>query len=1219
MKTIQQQQTAMTNPVTAVGDIVIGGASGAPSKLVVPTVDSYLSVDSNNPKWGNGVTDENTKLLIRNSLTDSSFSNKTLTISGTFPPIVNPNGGPFGGPCIYFNGSTNSFINAGNVPDFDLTKNDFTIDLWFKCNVVNVLQTILAKATNSGSSTNSCISIYVQATGYIGAWIGNGTTGATTITSADKLLIANTWYHLALTRQGNVFSLYINGTLVKNATYTTFGNGSAPLIVGANDGTVPTVFSGYMSDIRVSSVCRWTTNFAPPTASYSLNVANPMTMAGDIVVAGSGAEPVAVRATNINQNIVVGKTVVAQDSYSDGYTKLLMHMDGVQGQSSFVDVNENTITTGGTPIISTAKSVFGSGSLYLDGNTYLLVNPKNVSDFSFPPGTDFTIDFWLWPTALNVAVIDFRTGTKSFALYTYTNNSMMLYRDNVVASTTANNTLTLNAWNHFALIRYAGNIMMYLNGVQSGAILSDTLDYVCLSNRPVIGASGPDYTQKFPGYIDELRISKGIARWTSNFVPPTSAYGGAQVLQNPMNATGDLMFQNYGTVAKLGVSKGKSVLSNGQELTISDPIVGSSGIDGYTKLVINGFAPTTDIATSKTITNTAVTVDNTNTVLGQGSMLFNGTTSYLNLVNSNDFNFGSSDFTIDFRMRLTTLSVRNPVVSFSTDSIFTMVVETNNKMSYIVPFTPLGWANRYGSTTFAINTWYHVAFVRKGSEIFGFVNGALDYYESGIGGSISPGATTLFIGKHPVGWFINGNISEFRVSTGVARWTTTFVPPTTVYGTGSTLLNPMTAQGDIVVGGVNGIPTKLINSSGKNSVLLNNGQRTDYVGAVVEGLGETDTYTKLLLHFDGNSVDSSGTNKVVNTVGSPTYSSAISKFGGSSIYINSASNYLAIPYTSDLDFGTNDFTIDMWCYTDGSAGGTYKTLFLKGDDATDFGSPRIDGYNGVFTIRFANNAGTAWGNEITTSAYSNNVWNHLAVVRSGTNLYAFINGVLSGSTTYSGAMYPFSSTGIRIGNMGTEFWNGYIDELRISNGIARWTSNFVPPTSTAVVRQSPNPQQLIIGSVDAKGRGTINAQAVYANGGTPTCYPLEYYLTGSVDKDFWYPTKEIVPGAPEAVDELGNVIPGVPEQVIYSGNPGLDKYLARIADNDNPNEIVNFVRHWRTKGHLTALPNKDKYVEENRPSTDGYVQRLLETIDLFAIHIKELKSRINAVSQRIGE
>lgn len=210
----------------------------------------------------------------------------------------------------------------------------------------------------------------------------------------------------------------------------------------------------------------------------------------------------------------------------DQYTKLLLHMD----DNNFIDKCGNTITNNGVTLYTTTK-VFGVGCAYFNGSGDLSVT--NSNDFEF--GTnDFTIDTWIniktLPTSGTDVIYDKRdtiSSSKGIAIGIGTSGNLKLYA-------TSNNTswdiinyissevLSLNQWHHITYIRYGNNFYAGINGVLT-YITSSTLSIATNTNNPHIGGLVGS-SNKFKGYIDEFRISKGIARWTTNFTPPVSPY-----------------------------------------------------------------------------------------------------------------------------------------------------------------------------------------------------------------------------------------------------------------------------------------------------------------------------------------------------------------------------------------------------------------------------------------------------------------------------------------------------------------------------------------------------------------------------------------------------------------------------------------------------------------------------------------------------------------------
>lgn len=203
-----------------------------------------------------------------------------------------------------------------------------------------------------------------------------------------------------------------------------------------------------------------------------------------------------------------------------------------------------------------------------------------------------------------------------------------------------------------------------------------------------------------------------------------------------------------------------------------------------------------------------------------------------------------------------------------------------------------------------------------------------------------------------------------------------------------------------------------------------------------------DIYTKLLLHMDGADNGTTFTDEAGHTltpVGNACTKTAVKKFGSASAYFDGNGDYITSPASDDFAFGTGQFTVDMWIrfHTVKS----YNEFFRM---ATDFNTGRfVLWFNGTLLQAVAGG-----GNSPTTISWTPtaNQWYHLAVSRdSSNNQRIFIDGELIGSAVSNN---NYSQSGITLGyGYDSSWFDGEIDELRISNGIARWVGNFTPPTS----------------------------------------------------------------------------------------------------------------------------------------------------------------------------
>lgn len=206
-----------------------------------------------------------------------------------------------------------------------------------------------------------------------------------------------------------------------------------------------------------------------------------------------------------------------------------------------------------------------------------------------------------------------------------------------------------------------------------------------------------------------------------------------------------------------------------------------------------------------------------------------------------------------------------------------------------------------------------------------------------------------------------------------------------------------------------------------------------------------DGYTVSLLHFDEGLTDEAG--KVWQGRNGAEVSTSQAKFGGKSLSLNGITGYLTSTESNDFDLTAVDFTIDWWEYrTSITERGMAASI---GTDADDYHGMLVgfikDGYVN-FNCSFT---GNTWGLDLFKLGTPDlNKWNHFAIVRSGDVFYGFKNGKLTTTATRAGHIVNGCNIA-RIGNWNYVYtapfyFQGYIDEFRISKGIARWTKDFDP-------------------------------------------------------------------------------------------------------------------------------------------------------------------------------
>ena len=376
------------------------------------------------------------------------------------------------GGSAYFNGSTD-YLTAPSSSSYAFGTTG-TIEAWVYLTAYNINQRICD--INSGGST---LDAYITTSGFIGAYGGI----FTTTTGAIAL---NTWAHVAIVLTSGVPKVYVNG-VSQTLTGTTSGiniSSTGTLYIANYYLSTTYIFSGYMEDFRVTNTAVYSANFTPPTA--------PLT--------------------------AISGTVILLNYVNAGiYDNAMM----------------NDLITVGSAQISTSVKKYGSGSLSFNGSTGYLQS-QTGQNFIFYTG-NWTIECWFYITSsVNYQTIyavsdDQSTGTNEISARFDGSNNMLFYvyaNGSYVVNGGAgtSSALSLNTWYHHALVRNGTNISCYLNGVNtSSTTISSSITINGQTMNCIVGSNVPSLLRFFNGYIDDFRITKGYARYTSNFTPPTQA------------------------------------------------------------------------------------------------------------------------------------------------------------------------------------------------------------------------------------------------------------------------------------------------------------------------------------------------------------------------------------------------------------------------------------------------------------------------------------------------------------------------------------------------------------------------------------------------------------------------------------------------------------------------------------------------------------------------
>lgn len=207
-------------------------------------------------------------------------------------------------------------------------------------------------------------------------------------------------------------------------------------------------------------------------------------------------------------------------------------------------------------------------------------------------------------------------------------------------------------------------------------------------------------------------------------------------------------------------------------------------------------------------------------------------------------------------------------------------------------------------------------------------------------------------------------------------------------------------------------------------------------------IAAADSYTKLLIH--GNAI-ADATGKTATAVGTAAVTTAQYKFSsvGASIVLDGNSDYLTFADSTDWDLFGGDMTMD--CFVRFNAVNQVSPFCAQYIDANNLWYFEYHPVYGLVVGEYVSGVGTyaycGWSPSI-------NTWYHVAVVKSGSSCYLFIDGVSQTLVAFTGWTNTSFASTLRVGyNQDTGLYlNGWLSEVRISKGIARWTANFTPPT-----------------------------------------------------------------------------------------------------------------------------------------------------------------------------
>ena len=438
-----------------------------------------------------------------NTFLDGSTNNFTITRNGnTTQGTFSPFSLAAGEWSYYSDGSGDALVVPSNAA-FDLGSSDFTIECWFN--------------SESFSSAFGLVSRYASTPA---GWVLRVTssTNIRFVRGADVILDStvsamsvNTWYHVAVVRNGSTLTVYLNGSQVGQAVgISNFTDATAATVQISATHTITDNIKGYISNVRiVKGTAVYTSNFTPPTTPL----------------------------TNVtNTSLLTCQSNRFVDNSSNNFTITRNGDARVTPFSPFAPSAAYSASTNG-------------GSGYFDGVGDFLTGPSNTA---FQMGTgDFSASLWYYPTtSATTARAIFGIGGAnggSFQLFLKLGGVDNVLTLNTFAGSQAVTTgvVTVNAWNHIALSRSSGTMSVYLNGTR---VLNSTYSDNLSQQQLVIGRAYPALDQEYVfGYISDFRLVKGTALFSGTTISvPTSPIANITNTSFLCNFTNAGIFDNTG-------------------------------------------------------------------------------------------------------------------------------------------------------------------------------------------------------------------------------------------------------------------------------------------------------------------------------------------------------------------------------------------------------------------------------------------------------------------------------------------------------------------------------------------------------------------------------------------------------------------------------------------------------------------------------------------------
>ena len=842
---------------------------------------------------------------------------------------------------------------------------------------------------------------------------------STNAATSSQALSAGAWAHVAYTRSGTTLRIFVNGVQTASVTNSYNMGSSQPLRI-ANNIAGSAYFNGYISNLRITKgQALYTSAFTPSTSP--LTTTSQGATAANVSLLTCQSTTIIDNSLNLWSITNTGTaTVASPNPFATGTVSLLT----VQSPT-FVDSSYNSlaITAATTTVKPLAQSPFTPVyySNYFNGASSVYFSNTAQSVLAVVSGATFTVEAWVNLSSL--------AATRA------------ILADNVPGNATAYWGFEITTGGYLKFWWYNGGGIT-CTATTTAMVVGTWYHVAVVSNAGALGLYVNGVVQSLSG--------------TTTLGTP-----GGNVASIAIGQYGSPAVYMLGYISNLRITNGLAV---------------------YT----GAFTPSTvPLATTQSAgTNIAAITQ------PSYSVYFNGSTDYLTLASSTALNLstGTPNFTIECWVYWTGTNPAGNIVE--KDGVF-----GSSYVSYGLDLNGSGYPRAFigsgngvssqqsfvSSTVLTSRSWTHLAFVRNGSTGTLYQNG-VSVATATITATMTDGSKALFIGYQsgqPSTLYFSGYISNLRITKGQALYTSAFTPTTsplttTSQGATATNVSLLTCQSNYIVD--NSLSAATITVAGSTVVASPNPFAT----------GSVNLLTAQSLYFIDTSISSRAItqNSAPRIAGIAPFTqpggysaTAVTTYGSG--YFDGTGDYLTIPASANLSFGTGNFTIEAWAYP--TSTGSYRRIFSQ---YTGAGATQVflRQNNDNALMFYVISASSVIATITSSSLLVLNTWNHCAISRNGSSFTLYLNGISVGTASSASSLPDTSALTTYISTYdGTnEPWLGYLSDLRVIKGTALYTSAFVPSFTTPLAAVT-NTQLLTLQTRGAHNNSDFIDQSSFNN------------------------------------------------------------------------------------------------------------------------------------------